>query len=260
MVAKEFFAKAFLIDLDGVLYVGENPVEGAKESIEFLNARGYRYIFVSNTTRRCRKSITERLKGLGFDIPEEYILTPPIAALRRIKREKKRRCFLLTTGDVYRDFERAGITIVDENVDFVVVGDAGENFTFERLNRAFRLILGGAEIIALEKDRYWMSSEGLMLSAGPFVAALEYATGKKAEIVGKPSKEFFELALRKLDTRPYDTAIIGDDIFTDIRGAKRFGMKGILVKTGKYSAGVVEEAEIEPDLIIDSISQLREFL
>jgi len=247
--------KSFLIDIDGVLYVGDKPIEGARECIETFGERGYRYRFVSNTTGRCRGSIAEKLRGLGFEIPEEYILTPPIADLGQVR---QKRCFLLTGGDVYRDFEIGGATIADYDVDYVVIGDAGEKFTFERLNRAFRLVMDGAEIIALEKDRYWMGSDGLMLSAGPFVAALEYATGKDAEVVGKPSKKFFELAFRELGTAPDETAMIGDDIFTDIGGAKRRGMMGILVRTGKYREDAVKNSEINPDLVIDSISHIFE--
>jgi HAD superfamily hydrolase (TIGR01458 family) len=189
--------QAFLIDLDGVLYVGKSPVPGARECLKRLKDRGYGYRFVSNSTRRCRSSVAERLKGLGYDVPAEYIFTPPLAAIERMKELGKMRCYLLATGDVQRDFENAEISIAEEDVDFVVVGDAGRDFTFERLNKALRLILDGAEILALEMDRYWMESDGLVLSTGPFVAALEYATGKKAEVMGKPSRQFFELMPEK---------------------------------------------------------------
>lgn len=155
-----------------------------------------------------------------------------------------------------RDFENAEISIAEEDVDFVVVGDAGRDFTFERLNKALRLILDGAEILALEMDRYWRESEGLVLSTGPFVAALEYATGKKAEVMGKPSRQFFELALKDLGKRPKDAAMIGDDILTDVLGAQAMGMKGILVKTGKYRADLLAGSGITPDLVLESLAEL----
>jgi HAD superfamily hydrolase (TIGR01458 family) len=259
--------RAFLIDLDGVLYVGNSPVPGAKECLKFLEDRGYSYRFVSNSTRRCKAAVAKRLKGLGYDISEEHIFTPPLAAIRHMKSPGRNRCYLLTTGDVHRDFQEAGASIVqeagasaDEKADYVIVGDAGENFTFQNLNQAMRILLEGAELLALEKDRYWREPEGLVLSAGPFVAALEYATAKEAQLMGKPSAEFFRLALEDMDASPRETAMIGDDIRTDIAGAQKMGMSGILVRTGKYREDTAKSSEVRPELVLDSIARLPEHL
>jgi HAD superfamily hydrolase (TIGR01458 family) len=252
--------KAFLIDLDGVLYVDKTPIEGAKETVAMLEEKGYRYRFVSNTTSKCSSTLASFLGEMGFEIPEDHIFTPAIAAAERIRSEKDNKCFLLTREDVRRDFEEAGVPLAEEEVDFVVVGDAETDFTFDRLNRAFRLVMDGAEIIALEKDRYWMGADGLYLSAGPFVYALEYATGTLAEVVGKPSPDFFEMALAELRALPDETAMIGDDINTDVGGAQNMDMIGILVKTGKYREEVVEYSNIIPDLILESIAELRAHL
>lgn len=173
----------------------------------------------------------------------------------------KHRCMLLTTGDVFKDFEQwCDRSIEDGKIDYVVVGDAGDMMTYETLNAAFRAVSDGAEIIALEKDRYWMAPDGLMLSAGPFVAALEFATGKTATVMGKPSRAFFEMALRDMDLRPEETAMIGDDIITDIAGARKAGMKAVLVKTGKYREEVVRGAPVQPTKIIDSIASISTVL
>ncbi len=252
--------RAFLIDLDGVLYVGKSPITGAKECLKLMEDSGYSYRFVSNSTRRCRRSVANRLKGLGYDVPADYIFTPPLAAIEHMKKSGKERCFLLTMGDVHLDFEAAGITIAKKDVDFVVLGDAGPEFTFERLNKALRLILDGAEVLALEKDKYWMEPEGLVLSTGPFVAALEYATGRKAKLMGKPSPEFFRLALKDVGVEAKDAAMIGDDIVTDVGGAQRLGMKGILVKTGKYREDLAKSSGVIPDLTLESIAGLAEHL
>jgi HAD superfamily hydrolase (TIGR01458 family) len=259
--------RAFLIDLDGVLYVGNSPVPGAKECLKFLEDHGYNYRFVSNSTRRCRSSLAKRMRGLGYDISEEHIFTPPLAAIRHMKSSGRNRCYLLTTGDVHRDFQEAGASIVqeggvsaDEKPTVVIVGDAGENFTFQNLNRAMRILLEGAELLALEKDRYWREPDGLVLSAGPFVAALEYATGKEAHLMGKPSAEFFRLALEDMDASPRETAMIGDDIRTDVGGAQKMGMFGILVKTGKYREDTARSSRVTPDLVLDSIARLPEHL
>lgn len=253
--------KGFLIDLDGVLYVGERAMDGAQQVIELLKEKEYRFRFVSNTTRKCRKTISEQLMRLGFDIPESSIFTPPLAAIAHMNAAGKHRCMLLTTGDVHKDFEQAcDLSLGTGRVDYVVIGDAGEMMTYENLNAAFRAVIEGAEIIALEKDRYWMASDGLMLSAGPFVAALEFATGKVATVMGKPSRAFFETALKDMDMHPDQTAMIGDDIITDIAGARKAGMKAILVRTGKYRKEAVEGAPIQPTWIIDSIASLESLL
>ena len=254
--------KSFLIDINGVLYVGKEPVDGAIETIDFLRENKYRFRFISNATRACRETLCEKLRNFGFDISEDEIFNAPVAAAKYIKKSEKDRCFLLTTGDVHKDFENEGVVLTEENPDFVVVGDAGHEFNFENMNKVFNLLLEGegAELIAMEKDKYWRTSKGLELSAGPFVTALEYATGKNAVVVGKPSESFFRLVLEDMNSKPENTIVIGDDIITDIEGAKRVGMDGILVKTGKYRKDVVENSKIKPDKILDSLDGLRKYI
>jgi HAD superfamily hydrolase (TIGR01458 family) len=252
--------RAFLIDLDGVLYTGNNPYPGVKECLQKMADLGYSYRFVSNSTRRARDSVATRLQGLGYDVTARQIYTPPLAAIEHMKKSGKERCFLLTTGDVHRDFEQAGICISDNYVDYVVMGDAGDSFTFDRLNQALRLILDGAEILALEMDRYWSEPHGLVLSTGPFVTALEYATGKKALLMGKPSRDFFQLALGDLGIKPEEAAMIGDDIQTDVHGAQEMGMQGILVKTGKYREEAAKTSGIKPDMVLQSMADLAKHL
>jgi len=252
--------RAFLIDLDGVLYTGNNPYPGVKECLQKMEELGYGYRFVSNSTRRARDSVAARLQGLGYDIAARQIYTPPLAAIEHIRKSGKERCFLLTMGDVHRDFEQAGICISDKDVDYVVMGDAGDGFTFGRLNQALRLILDGAQILALEMDRYWSEPQGLVLSTGPFVAALEYATGKKALLMGKPSSDFFQLALRDLRISPEEAAMIGDDILTDVHGAQEMGMQGILVKTGKYREDIAASSGVKPNMVLQSMADLARCL
>lgn len=252
--------RAFLIDLDGVLYVGGSPIPGARRLLKTLDELGYPYRFVSNSTRRCRSSVAARLHGLGFDIKEDIIFTPPQSAVEYMRRNHLDNCFLITTGDVHKDFQREGLSVVEEGSDIVVVGDAGQDFTYKRLNSAFRQIIDGAGLIALEMDRYWREPDGLVLSAGPFVAALEYATGVRAHLVGKPSHEFFCLGLESMRAIPSETAMIGDDIFTDVAAAQSLGMRGILVRTGKYREDVAASSGILPDLVLGSIADLEEHI
>jgi len=250
----------FLIDLDGVLYTGDTPVNGAREILSVLTERGYPFRCVSNSTRKCRATIAAKLEKLGFDIPERAIFTPPLAAVRYMQMTGKHRAYLLTTGDVDRDFAGTCTDDGSTNVDYVIVGDAGDKMTYASMNRAFRCLIEGADLIALEKDRFWMAPDGLSLSAGPFVVALETATGKPATVVGKPAKAFFDLALQDMGLAADGVVMIGDDILTDIGGAQAAGMRGVLVRTGKFREDVTLTVGIKPDAVINSIGDIGSLL
>lgn len=138
----------------------------------------------------------------------------------------------------------------------VVIGDLGSDWTFDRLNRAFRQLQSGAHFVAMQKNRYWQTGDGLTLDAGPFVAALEYATGRDAVLVGKPSAAFIEGAAASMGLRVTEVAVAGDDINSDVRGAMRVGARGILVRTGKFQAADLDKPGRSPDAVIDSLADL----
>lgn len=252
--------RGILLDLDGVLYVGNRPVEGAVAAIEYLQSAGIPFRCISNTTRRCRVAIAARLSSMGFCIPAGHIFTPAVAASALLREQGLSRCMLLVHGDVIRDFTDAGIQPAGPDADAVVVGDAGMAFTYGTLNAAFRRLIDGAAFFALEKDRYWMDEDGLSLSAGPFVAGLEYASGRQAVIVGKPSKAFFNAAIASLGAAREATLMVGDDIRTDVGGALHAGLRGALVKTGKYREETVQASGIDPEFVIESIADLPSIL
>jgi HAD superfamily hydrolase (TIGR01458 family) len=240
-----------LVDLDGTLYVGGEPVEGAREAIGKLKASGLLIRYVTNTTRKPRREVLEHLLSLGFEVEEAEIFTPARAAASLIGDKS---CFPLVDESLLEDLE--GIRLTEDRPDHVLVGDLGEGFTYDRLNAAFRCLMNGAELIALQSNRYWRREDGLALDAGPFVAALEYASGKNATVVGKPEEGFFRLALEDLGLGSDEVAMVGDDAEADVAGAQAAGLTGILVRTGKYRPGV----EGRPDLLLDSIACLPEAL
>ncbi|AGB03833.1 TIGR01458 family HAD-type hydrolase [Methanoregula formicica] len=251
--------EGLLIDLDGVIYQGGKAIPGARTTLEFLGKHDIPFRCISNTTRKCRQTICTQLSGMGIDIPQDHIVTPPLTAIAYMRQKRKTRFHLLVTGDVSLDFAGIG-GHVPGSTDYVIVGDVGEEATYNNLNTAFRLLMEGAELIALEKDRYWMAQDGLALSAGPFVSALEYATGKTAILMGKPSKTFFDLALKDMALPPERVAMIGDDLLTDVGGAKQAGMKGILVRTGKYREDLLHKSAVAPDVIIGSVADVPDIL
>lgn len=248
--------RGVLIDLDGVLYQGGTAIPGACEAITYLTENEIPFRCVSNTTRKCRRTVCSQLSAMGFGIPPDDIFTPSCAAVTYMKGSGKDRFYLLTTGDADRDFIGTG-TYDTKKADVVIIGDAGDAASYANLNIAFRILIDGAELIALEKDRYWMATDGLSLSAGPFVSALEFATGKTAIVMGKPSKTFFDLALTDMHLRPCDVAMIGDDILTDVGGAQAAGMAGILVRTGKFREDTLRTSAVVPDAVIDSIADVH---
>jgi len=243
--------EGLLVDLDGTLYIGDEPVEGAREAIERLEASGLVLRYVTNTTRKARREVSEHLLSLGFGVGEAEILTPARSAADLIGGKS---CFPLVDESLLEDLRE--ITLDEDRPDYVLIGDLGERFTYERLNAAFRLLVGGAGLLALQKNRYWRTRGGLSLDAGPFVAALEYASGKSATIVGKPAREFFRLALEDMELDPHQVAMVGDDAEVDVAGAQAAGLAGVLVKTGKYRP----EAEGTPDLVVESVAGLPEGL
>jgi len=250
--------RALLIDLDGVLYVEDEPIEGATDAVARLRDAGLGLRFVTNTTARSRRQTLERLERLGFAVAGEELVTPAALARRRCTAAGHERVALIMNEDVKEDFD--GLTEAEESVDAVVMGDLGSAFGFEILNRAFRLVMDGAELIALQKNRFWLTPEGLSLDAGPFVAAVEYATGKEALVVGKPAPAFFQLVLGDLGVEPDASAMVGDDVETDVGGAIQAGLAGILVRTGKYREDFVRESGVEPTATIDSIADLPKLL
>jgi HAD superfamily hydrolase (TIGR01458 family) len=242
--------RGILLDLDGTLYVGGEAVAGAREAVGSLRASGLAVRYVTNTTRKPRGWVCGRLRSMGFEVGEEEIFTPALAAVGRIGSGT---CFALVDDSLMDDL--AGLTLTDDRPDYVLVGDLGEGFTYERLNPAFRHLMDGAELLALQKNRYWQTDAGLALDVGPFVAALEFASGKIASVVGKPEREFFRLALEDLGLRAEEVAMVGDDAETDVVGARRAGLVGIQVRTGKWRADAGEA-----DLVIDSVVDLPEIV
>lgn len=250
--------RALLIDLDGVLYVEDEAIAGAREAVGELREAGLGLRFVTNTTARSRPQTLAKLNRLGFDVAEAELVTPAALARRHCAQAGHRRVALIMNEEVKADFE--GFEETDERPDAVIMGDLGEAFGFAILNRAFRMVMDGGELIALQKNRFWLTGEGLSLDAGPFVAAIEYATGKEAIVVGKPSASFFDLVLGDLGVAARDAAMVGDDVESDIGGALGAGLRAILVRTGKYREDFVAGSEIEPTATVDTIADVPALL
>jgi HAD superfamily hydrolase (TIGR01458 family) len=247
--------QALLIDIDGVLHVGSEPIEGARQALDVLRARSVPFRLVTNTTSRSRRLVVERLVAMGLDIAEAEVLTPAALAVRHCRDRGYARVALHVAPALREDL--AGLNDVRSgDVEAVIVGDLGEEFTYERLNTIFRQLHDGAELVALQRNRVWQREDGLVLDAGPFVVALEYAMGREATVIGKPSPAFFDAALAELGVEAADTAMVGDDVEADVGGALDAGLDAVLVRTGKFRDEAVRASGIRPTIVIDTIVDL----
>lgn len=253
--------RAVLIDIDGVLTVSWQPLPGAVEALREIREAGLGVALVTNTTSRTRASIAEALCDAGFPVsPEDILTAPAVTAAYLAEHCPGARCVLLNSGDIAQDL--GGVTVVggaegdDTAPDVVVVGGAGPEFDYAALNRAFGHLQRGARLVAMHRNLYWRTDEGLQLDTGAFLVGLEKAARVEAEITGKPSAAFFEAALAHVGVDAGAAVMVGDDIESDVLAAQRAGVTGVLVQTGKYLPETHRDASGTPDHVIDSFADL----
>lgn len=247
--------KGLLIDLDGVIFNDSEPIKGAAEAMAWLQQNNIPFRFLTNTTMKSRETLKTKLSSMDIKVDAAQIFSAVYAAALYVKKSGKENCHLLLTDDAKKEFSE--FTLDSEKPDYIIVGDLGYKLNFESLNRAFQMLFGGAELIALQKNRYWISDAGYTLDAGAIVAMLEFASGKKGQVVGKPSPHFFALALNNLNLSADQVVMIGDDVESDIIGAKRMDIRGVLVKTGKYSPDDLKRNDVKPWRVMDSIADVN---
>ena len=252
--------RAILFDMDGVLYNSGTAIEGAVETLRWVRAQGIPHLFVTNTSSRGRDVLIEKLARFGVAAAKDEILTAAAAAAQWLRMHASGPVALFVRPALRDEF--VGLACVDEDAEsgarYVVIGDLGETWDFRTLNRAFRLLHSDAEsaLIALGMTKFWEARDGLSLDVAPFVAALEHAARRRAVVFGKPARAFFEMAREKLGVPAAEILMVGDDIEIDVAGAQEAGLKGALVKTGKFRPRDLE-GSFRPDVVLDSVADLR---
>lgn len=252
---------ALLIDLDGVLYEGDEPVPGAAEAAAWIREQNIPHLFLTNTTSRPRSALVEKLGGMNVQTDENRILTPPVAAARWLSEHAPGPVALFVAAPTQSEF--SGLDIAPEGqgqVASIVIGDYGERWSFDELNRAFRLLMAKPQpaLVALGMTRYWKAEDGLRLDTAPFVMALSHATGADPVVLGKPAPAFFETAISMVQAEAQDTVMVGDDINGDINGAQNVGITAALVRTGKFRPDDLR-GDVKPDIVLDSIADLPDY-
>ncbi len=252
--------RGVLLDIDGVLTISWEALPGAIETLERLRRDGTPFRLITNTTTHTRRDLAATLGTAGFDVAPEDIVTAVVATGSYLRAHHPRaRVFVLSDGDASEDLTGIELVGVDE-ADVVVLGGAGDAFTYATLDRVFRRLAEGATLVGMHRNLYWRTSAGFRLDGGAYVAGLEEATGRRAAICGKPAPAFFEEALRLLGVPPGHAAMVGDDVVNDVLGAQAIGITGVLVRTGKFLPGDLERPEGQPDHVLDSIADLPAWL
>ncbi len=250
--------RGVLFDLDGTLTVDWRPLDGAIATLEFLRRRGIPYRICTNTTTLSAASLARRLSDSGLPVAANEVFSAPTAAVGYLRQRRLPSCRLLLGEDTRRDFSE----FVDDpkNPSAIVIGDIGNGWNYELMQSLFEQVMGGAEMIALHKGKYWLAQDKLWIDIGAFVSGLEYATRRKALVIGKPSREFFSLALANLGLAPEQAIMVGDDLDNDIAGANNAGIASVLVMTGKNRADVVTNSTVSPTIKLSGVGEMPQLL
>ena len=227
-----------LLDLEGVLYSSGFPLPGSREALLSLRAAGIPVRFLTNSTRTTRSALVNRLARIGLEVAAQHLFTPVVAA-RNYLIDRQLTPHLLVHPDIQGEFA----DLVGGKPSAVLLGDAGAHFSYQALNQCFRILLDGLPLLSMGSNRYFRTNQQLSLDIGPFMAALEYAADLEAVVLGKPSPEFFQAALNNLGLPAHDVLMVGDDAEMDVCAALAIGMRGALVRSGKYRPG--DERKVE---------------
>ena len=245
-----------LLDIDGVLAVSWEPLPGGIDAIGWLRSNGVPFRLITNTTTKTRADLAETLRSAGFDVRDEEIVTAVVATAQYLRRRHDgAMVYVLSDGDATDDLDGIELGRV-EDADVIVLGGAYDGFTYRNLNRVFRRVMEGAALVGMHRNLYWLTTEGLQLDAGAFISGLEEASGREAVICGKPTRPYFASALAVLGVPAERAVMVGDDIVSDVRGAQEAGIRGALVKTGKFLPGDLEKVAEPPDFVLETVADL----
>lgn len=226
-----------------------------------LRAAGHRLRFVTNATTRSKAQLATELQAMGIELDVSEVQTTADAAVAALR---GKRVLALVMHALIGDLEE--IEIVGEGADAVLIGGADDSpetnlvFSYMNLARAFAEIELGADLYCLHRNRWWQTRRGPLLDSGCYVAGLEYAAQTEAIVLGKPNAAYFDAACEALDAEPAMTWMVGDDLETDVVGARGVGMRSVLVRTGKFRPDAVEASHVKPDGIVSSIAHLPDWI
>jgi NagD protein len=248
--------KGFLIDMDGVIYRSSQLIPGAVQFIQLLQEYHIPFLFLTNNSQRTRRDVATKLQRMGMPVEEQHIFTCAMATARFLASQKPGgTSYVIGEGGLLNALHLNGYSVVDKSPDYVVVGE-GRTLSFENLEHAVQMVLGGAKLIATNLDPNCPTQAGTRPGCGAIVSLIEVATGIKAFSVGKPSPVMMRTARKELGMATSETIMIGDTMETDIQGGVQMGYRTILVLTGTTKVADLASYAYQPDIIVDSIADL----
>ena len=257
-------SQTVLLDLDGTLHEYGRAIPGAVRAVEELRRSGHVVRLLTNTDSQTEVMLARRVREMGIPVKAGELFTPVVAAQRVLASEPGCRVLVLANEAVREDLGRhARLLDIEDalHASHVVIGDCQEQLSYRSLDAAFRAVRGGAELLALQRGRYYRAADGVHLDTGAIVAAVEYATEKQARVLGKPSRDFLRLAAESAGISSTDRLwVVGDDRSTDILMASECGAISIQVRTGKYADQRTNAALPEATHVIDSVADLPALL
>jgi HAD superfamily hydrolase (TIGR01458 family) len=264
--------RGLLLDVDGVLVLRGKLIPGAAEALAALDAAHFPYRLATNYSLFSRATLSAQFAKAGVVIPPEWIVSAASAAAAHARRHfGAEPIYVMSSADARVEFDGLSLMSHDEAAEpgaraaAVIVGDAGEEFTPRNIQSAFALLRGGARFVAMHRNRWWITPAGVRLDSGAYVAALEFGAERRALVTGKPARAFFAEGVGQLGLPAGDVAMVGDDLWNDIRGAQKAGLRGVFVRSGKHGDAELARVDAErggraPDAIAPSIAEVIDAL
>ena len=254
--------RGFLVDMDGTLYISDHLVDGAQQLISLFRQREYPFVFLTNNSAEHALTYRNKLRHLGIHADKQEILTSGAATAHYLwEQTPYRRILLLGTPALAEEFAETGFSVVDRGEADAVVLGFDQTLTYQRLKAACLQVADGAPYYATHPDYTCITDEGLIPDTGAFIVAIESVTGRLPKIIGKPNQEMVQAALSRIGCNAWETAMIGDQLDTDITMANQAGLYGVLVLTGETSSEKLRSTQtVVPDLCLDSVAQLAQML
>jgi len=250
----------FMIDMDGTVYKGGIPIPGAVDFIESLKSHGIPFVFLTNNSAHRRTHYLEKLLRMGFDVTLDNVLTSTVATARFILSQRPgARVYPIAADDVIDDLKASGLDIVDSDPDVVLLA-FDRTITYEKINKGYRFIMEGAELIATHPDDLCPTEDFYDVDIGPFIRMFEDMCDVKAVVIGKPNRLMLEMAAGEMGVDPMDTVMVGDRMYTDIQMAVSAGTQSILVLTGETTRSDLESSEVVPTVVLDSVADIPALL
>jgi 5'-nucleotidase len=246
----------FIVDMDGVIYHGNQLISGVVEFIRWLDAEKKKYLFLTNSSERSPRELQQKLERLGIQIAEEHFYTSALATAAFLKSQQPNgSVFAIGDGGLINALYDAGFTMNDVNPDYVVVGES-KMYTYEKITHAIRLVLKGAKLIGTNPDVTGPTDMGLVPATGALMAPIELATGARAYYVGKPNPLIMRHALKKLDCRREDAVIVGDRMDTDIVAGIESEIETVLVLSGVTIETDLRRFAYRPRHILKNVGEI----